>query len=85
MATKRQKQIQHDVYGEVMQAIEDWVANNGKPSRAGQMLIRGFGRVMARTWREPDNGIWEIRDKRRHYTHSKVMAWYVFDSFNPAA
>ena len=30
-------------------------------------------------WREPDNGIWEVRGPRRHFTHSKVMAWVAFD------
>src|SRR3712207_7354832 len=30
-------------------------------------------------WREPDDGIWEARGPRRHYTYSKVMAWVVFD------
>ena len=30
-------------------------------------------------WREPDQGIWEVRGPRRHFTHSKVMAWVAFD------
>ena len=30
-------------------------------------------------WREPDEGIWEVRGPRRHFTHSKVMAWFAFD------
>jgi hypothetical protein len=30
-------------------------------------------------WREPDDGIWEVRGPRRHFTHSKVMAWVAFD------
>jgi GH15 family glucan-1,4-alpha-glucosidase len=30
-------------------------------------------------WREPDEGIWEIRGERRHFVHSKVMAWVAFD------
>lgn len=32
-----------------------------------------------RYWREPDNGIWEMRGPKRHFTHSKVMAWVAFD------
>jgi GH15 family glucan-1,4-alpha-glucosidase len=32
-----------------------------------------------RVWHEPDEGIWEVRGPRRHFTHSKVMAWVVFD------
>lgn len=73
-------QVQHDVYGEVMMAVEIWVRHFGRPEAAALDLIRGFGEAVKRTWREPDNGIWEIRDQRRHYTYSKVMAWYVFDS-----
>ena len=30
-------------------------------------------------WREPDEGIWEVRGPRRHFTHSKVMAWVAVD------
>lgn len=73
-------QVQHDVYGEVMMAVEVWVRHFGRPEAAALDLIRGFGEAVRRTWRKPDNGIWEIRDRRRHYTYSKVMAWYVFDS-----
>jgi GH15 family glucan-1,4-alpha-glucosidase len=73
-------QVQHDVYGEVMMAVETWVRQFGRPEAAALDLIRGFGEAVKETWREPDNGIWEIRDQRRHYTYSKVMAWYVFDS-----
>ena len=34
---------------------------------------------LEKVWREPDNGIWEVRGPRRHFTHSKVMAWVAFD------
>ena len=34
---------------------------------------------LERVWREPDEGIWEVRGPRRHFTHSKVMAWVAFD------
>ena len=30
-------------------------------------------------WNEPDDGIWEVRGGRRHFVHSKVMAWVAFD------
>jgi GH15 family glucan-1,4-alpha-glucosidase len=35
--------------------------------------------VLESVWREPDEGIWEVRGPRRHFTHSKVMAWVAFD------
>jgi GH15 family glucan-1,4-alpha-glucosidase len=34
---------------------------------------------LEKVWREPDEGIWEVRGPRRHFTHSKVMAWVAFD------
>jgi GH15 family glucan-1,4-alpha-glucosidase len=46
------------------------------------VLWRRFLTVAAHVeevWREPDEGIWEVRGPRRHFTHSKVMAWTVFD------
>lgn len=73
-------QTQHDVYGEVMMAAEHWIEHFGKPLPSQRALIEGFGKALAATWRDPDSGIWEIRDELRHYTHSKVMAWYVFES-----
>jgi len=73
-------QVQHDVYGEVMLAVETWARHFGRPGDTEIALIRGFGEAVAGTWRDPDNGIWELRDERCHHTYSKVMAWYVFDS-----
>ena len=35
--------------------------------------------VLEQTWRQPDEGIWEVRGPRRHFTYSKVMAWTAFD------
>jgi GH15 family glucan-1,4-alpha-glucosidase len=43
--------------------------------RLQQVLLRG----LEATWTEPDDGIWEIRGERRHFIHSKVMAWVAFD------
>jgi GH15 family glucan-1,4-alpha-glucosidase len=34
---------------------------------------------LAKAWREPDEGIWEVRGGRQHFVHSKVMAWVAFD------
>jgi GH15 family glucan-1,4-alpha-glucosidase len=41
-----------------------------------QLALLGF---LETGWREPDEGIWEVRGPRRHFTHSKVMAWVAFD------
>jgi GH15 family glucan-1,4-alpha-glucosidase len=34
---------------------------------------------LSQRWRQPDEGIWEVRAERRHFTHSKVLAWVAFD------
>ena len=52
-----------------------------RPDRAGRLENTGcFARISSRSnWQQPDEGIWEIRGPRRHFTHSKVMAWVAFD------
>ncbi len=74
------KQFQLDVFGEVMDAVLTGARNGLHPPggyRDGiiaEMLVR-----LEDIWREPDDGIWEVRGPRRHFTHSKVMAWVAFD------
>jgi GH15 family glucan-1,4-alpha-glucosidase len=72
-------QFQLDVYGEVMSALYE----SAKTAQAGddsawefQLALMDF---MKDGWREPDDGIWEVRGPRRHFTHSKVMAWVAID------
>ena len=72
-------QRQNDVLGEVMIALElarlaglDETHNSWSLQRA---LVDG----LADRWDEPDNGLWEIRGPRRHFTHSRVMVWVGFD------
>jgi len=73
-------QEQIDVYGEVFDAFYQ-VAR--APKLGPLMSAWEFGSHMLgrleRLWHEPDEGIWEIRGRRRHFTHSKVMAWVAFD------
>ena len=75
------KQWQLDVYGEVMMAVSQFQQNShGKRLGTHETrMLKGFGKVICREWREPDNGIWEIRDARHHYTYSKAQAWFVLD------
>jgi GH15 family glucan-1,4-alpha-glucosidase len=72
-------QFQLDVYGEVIDALH--VARGAglelDPSAWElEKLILAF---VETAWREPDEGIWEVRGPRRHFTHSKVLAWVAFD------
>ena len=74
------EQLQLDVYGEVLDALYQ-----ARVARAPDRTRRRGGSSSALlehledAWREPDEGIWEIRGERRHFVHSKVMAWVAFD------
>jgi GH15 family glucan-1,4-alpha-glucosidase len=72
-------ELQHDVYGEVMLAVSEMIERGTRHLPIDAKLLAGFGDTICNRWREPDNGIWELPEERRHYTYSKVMAWYVLD------
>jgi GH15 family glucan-1,4-alpha-glucosidase len=72
-------QLQLDVYGELLDAVYEFVGRGGRLDRATRRLLRGFGETVCRRWREPDEGIWEIRGGRRHHTYSKAMCWVALD------
>ena len=71
-------QFQLDVYGEVADAQYALVLEKGFAD-GQQHLIRRVLAVLEQAWRRPDEGIWEVRGPRRHFTYSKVMAWAAFD------
>jgi GH15 family glucan-1,4-alpha-glucosidase len=73
-------QIQLDVYGEVVSAAYHFVTSGGRLQADEQKLLAGFGEIACKHWREPDQGIWEIRGAKRHYTFSKIMCWAALDS-----
>ncbi|HLM33896.1 MAG TPA: glycoside hydrolase family 15 protein [Gaiellaceae bacterium] len=76
-AASDQKQL--DVYGEVMDALyHAEELGLEAESRAWAIQKKLLDRLESE-WREPDNGIWEVRGPRRHFTHSKVMAWLAAD------
>ncbi|AJE86477.1 glycosyl hydrolase [Streptomyces albus] len=72
-------QLQLDVYGEVTEALHlahmTGLARNDHASLLQLKLIRH----LEDHWYEPDEGIWEVRGPRRHFVHSKVMAWVAVD------
>ncbi len=72
-------QLQLDVYGEVMDAMHLARRAGLEPDADIWSLQTTLMRHLERAWREPDEGIWEVRGPRRHFTHSKVMAWVAFD------
>jgi GH15 family glucan-1,4-alpha-glucosidase len=72
-------QVQLDVFGEVMDALHQARCNGIAASESGWALQQAFLAHLERVWTEPDEGIWELRGGRRHFTYSKVMAWVAFD------
>jgi GH15 family glucan-1,4-alpha-glucosidase len=73
------QQFQLDVYGELMDAMH--VARRGglEPDENAWHVERALTEFLESAWNEPDNGIWEMRGPKRHFTHSKVMAWVAVD------
>ncbi|GJD75795.1 Trehalase [Methylobacterium goesingense] len=73
------EQFQLDVYGEIFDALyqarQRGLQGDADGWRVGEALLRHLEKV----WCTPDEGIWEVRGGRRHFVHSKVMAWVAFD------
>ncbi|CAN5669392.1 glycoside hydrolase family 15 protein [soil metagenome] len=73
------KQLQLDVYGELMEAAYLTIHHGIEASEFGWSVIRRLLDWLEEGWRLPDAGIWEMRGPQRHFTHSKMMAWVAFD------
>jgi GH15 family glucan-1,4-alpha-glucosidase len=73
------EQLQLDVWGEVLDGLH-LARQAGMPQHEEawdlQVALLDY---LEGAWRQPDNGLWEMRGPRRHFTHSKVMAWVAFD------
>ena len=72
-------QLQLDVHGEVIDAFTTARQHGLEASDAAWALAGRTLDWLESNWSEPDEGIWEVRGPRRHFTHSKVMAWVAFD------
>ncbi len=73
------EQFQLDVYGEVMDSVYQAHCAGLKTSEAAWRMQTALMRFLETAWEKPDEGIWEVRGGRRHFTHSKMMAWVAFD------
>jgi len=72
-------QLQLDVFGEVMDALHHARLGGLQDLTAAWEFQRALLAHLETVWRAPDEGIWEVRGGRRHFTYSKVMAWVAFD------
>lgn len=72
-------QFQLDIYGEVLGAVERFVEEGESLASDTRELIRRLVHTVMKRWRDPDNGIWEIRSAPRQHVHGKVMAWMAMD------
>lgn len=72
-------QFQLDVYGEVSDAMYQARKAGLKVIEPDWNLEKALASFVEGAWEEPDEGIWEVRGPRQHFTHSKVMAWVALD------
>jgi GH15 family glucan-1,4-alpha-glucosidase len=73
------EQLQLDVYGEVMDVLHRIRKAGIEPDPEAWKVQRALLDFLESAWKEPDEGIWEMRGPKRHYTHSKIMCWVAFD------
>jgi GH15 family glucan-1,4-alpha-glucosidase len=73
------RQFQLDVYGEVMDVIHVARRHGITIKEHAWELQCNLLEYLEEVWQEPDEGIWEVRGGRRHFTHSRIMAWVAVD------
>jgi GH15 family glucan-1,4-alpha-glucosidase len=73
------EQMQLDVYGEIADAMFQAHEAGMPPSERAEALRPVILKYLAKAWRAPDEGVWEVRGGPQLFIHSKVMAWVAFD------
>jgi GH15 family glucan-1,4-alpha-glucosidase len=73
------QQLQLDVFGETADAMLQTLKAGMPVPERGRALRPVVLEYLAKAWRQPDEGIWEVRGGPQHFVHSKVMAWVAFD------
>lgn len=72
-------QRQIDVYGQILDLADLFRALGGQLDTQYVRLLTTFARFAEAHWREPDQGLWEMRGPARHHVHGKLMSWVAFD------
>ncbi|HEX5419839.1 MAG TPA: glycoside hydrolase family 15 protein, partial [Gammaproteobacteria bacterium] len=78
-------QLQLDVYGELFDTLHVARRAGVEADPEAWAMQKAMLRFLEDNWRKPDEGIWEVRGPRRHFTHSKIMSWVAFDRAISAA
>ncbi len=73
------KQRQLDVFGEVLDAANNYFKIGGYISKSTWSVLEDYVNAADTLWKEPDSGIWEVRGGPFHFVHSKLMCWVALD------
>jgi len=73
------EQLQLDIFGEISDAMFQAIKGGMQVTDRARALRPTVLNYLSTVWRQPDEGIWEVRGGRQHFVHSKVMAWVSFD------
>ncbi|WNG43456.1 glycoside hydrolase family 15 protein [Archangium minus] len=73
------KQLQLDVFGELLEGAWLFSKMGGRMSQRHWDFLRGLVDDVCVRWRQPDQGLWEVRDEPRHFIHSKLLCWVALD------
>src|SRR3984957_7745744 len=79
MGNAAHEQVQLDVFGEIADAMFQALKSGMRPPERARAFRPVVLEYLATAWKQPDEGIWEVRGGPQHFVHSKVMAWVAFD------
>jgi GH15 family glucan-1,4-alpha-glucosidase len=72
-------QTQLDCYGQLLESAWLYQRIGGELSESNWRVLSGYADLVCQRWRDPDQGIWEVRDEPRHFLHSKLHCWMALD------
>ena len=72
-------QIQLDSYGQILDAAYLYAKAGGDLDASNWQYLQGLADAVVVAWQQPDSGIWEMRDRPRHFVHSKLNCWLALD------
>jgi GH15 family glucan-1,4-alpha-glucosidase len=73
------KQLQLDIFGEMLEGAWLYAKMGGRLTPGNWNFLSRLVEDVCKRWRQPDQGLWEIRDEPRHFIHSKLLCWVALD------